>query len=165
MKLSKYLPAVTLFILIMTLSWYGRLVQKAIRDLLGLEGLLVFVCIACFVFVFIGSKLFVLRKGYIRALLILYPIGIYILRENPEEAVHLMEYGAFALSLSWLFAKTFSEKRTAIFSILGASILGVMDEGLQGINPTRVFDLRDILINIIGAAVTAALLRVRAESD
>ena len=157
----KSIPAAILLVLILILSWYGRAAQTIIREILGLQGLLMFVCLASVIFVFVGMKILRLRQGYIRLLLLLYPSGIFILRANPEEAVHLMEYGAFAVSLSLIFADSYSQKRNYLYSVLGASILGIMDEGLQGINPTRVFDVRDIIINVIGAAVTAALFYPR----
>jgi len=160
-KFLKYLPTVLLFISIMLLSWYGRSIQKMLRANLGYEGLLIFVCVSFLIFVFLGIKIFSLRAGYIRWMLLLYPLGIWYLSANPEEAVHLVEYGTFALSLSWMFGPEISLKKNMLFSFLGTVFVGFLDEAFQGINSTRVFDLRDFLINTIGAAIAVSLFELR----
>jgi hypothetical protein len=153
----KVAPTAVLAILILILSWYGRIVQRTMRELLGLEGLLAFAALATLIFLALCSRLFQLRKGKIRWLLLSFPIGIYILSSNPEEAIHLVEYGAFALSLSWLFSNSNYRKHASYYAISAAALMGLLDESLQGINPTRVFDFRDIVINVIGGALTVLL--------
>jgi VanZ family protein len=49
------------------------------------------------------------------------------------------------------------ELKVGLLSLL----VGVSDELLQGINPERVFDLRDIFINVVGAILSIVLFKVR----
>ena len=40
--------------------------------------------------------------------------------------------------------------------MLAASLIGVIDEGIQFFLPTRAFDMRDILFNVLGALMAVA---------
>lgn len=157
----KMLPAICISIGIFTLSWFGRGIQKFFRELLGLEGLLVTVSLACLLFVVVVSKVFELRPGNIRFGLLFFPVGIWILRQNPEEVVHLIEYGAFSLAALWGMSATPSRDSSLYKVGLLSFLVGVGDELLQGINPDRFFDLRDIVINVIGSLLAIVLFRVR----
>jgi|688.fasta_scaffold562158_2 hypothetical protein len=157
----RILPAVFISVGIFTLSWFGRGIQKIFREELGLEGLLLAVSLASLLFILLVSRLFRLRPGKVRVGLLFFPLGIWMLRHNPEEVIHLIEYGAFSLAALWGMSDTnrvqWLELKVGLLSLL----VGVSDELLQGINPERVFDLRDIFINVVGAILSIVLFKVR----
>lgn len=66
----------------------------------------------------------------------------------PIEWVHVIEYGVlgFCVSLGW--------GRAALWKVaLAANAVSVLDEGIQGLTPDRVADLRDLWINFLGVTV------------
>ncbi len=81
-----------------------------------------------------------------------YLTGAWSLREAPEEAMHLLEYGAlgvaawhalrFRLAGGWVHVAALG---------LGAAA-GLLDEGLQWLAPERHWDLRDLAINASAVA-------------
>ena len=161
----KIIPAAALTALIMLLSWYGRSLQRVLREFLGYSGLLAFVCVSFLIFIFLVTRFFSLRKGVLGGLIIFYPLGIWYLRANPEEAVHLIEYGTFALVLSWSFGFRMNEAKNLAYSFSIASFVGYLDELFQKINPERVYDLRDILINVIGAALALLTFKLQRQAN
>jgi VanZ family protein len=72
---------------------------------------------------------------------------LWYLSAVPAEAVHLVEYGILAV----LFRRALPGGAGA--SILAAGLIGILDEVIQGATPGRVFDVRDIVINVLAAAV------------
>jgi hypothetical protein len=140
-------------------------VQRFFREALGLEGLLIFVSLACLAFLVFVGRCFELRPGKVRLLLLLFPIGIWVLRRNPEEAVHLIEYGALALSLLWGQGTHQSNKHALKHAAVISVAVGFGDELLQGINPERFFDLRDIVINLFGSFLALTLFRLKVETS
>jgi hypothetical protein len=78
----------------------------------------------------------------------------------PEERVHFLQYGVMALLARHACAKTEGRARIGVSIALAwllTSGLGLLDECLQGLVPSRVFDWRDVGMNT-GAAATALLL-------
>ncbi len=71
------------------------------------------------------------------------------LRQHPEEAVHLLEYGL----LSYLVFKALSHRVrdwTVYISAAGlTALIGTGDEFIQWLVPTRVWDYRDVGINAV----------------
>ncbi len=67
-----------------------------------------------------------------------------------EEKMHILEYGI----LGWFAARDLMKANTKIKGSLLACLVcvmaGVLDEGFQKILPYRVFELRDIRMNILG---------------
>jgi hypothetical protein len=69
------------------------------------------------------------------------------LRERPEEAIHLVEYGV----LSWLIYRALRPAETnaavLVSAVLLGTIMGTIDEIIQWITPLRFWDLRDVALN------------------
>jgi hypothetical protein len=160
-RIMRLIPASIIVVGILLLSWFGRGFQKFFREELGLEGLLIAVSLASLLFTLIICKLFELRPGKVRVGLLLFPLGIWILRHNPEEVVHLIEYGSFSLAALWGMSGARRVERVELIVGSLSLVLGISDELLQGINPERVFDLRDMVINVVGAILPMVLFRVR----
>lgn len=81
----------------------------------------------------------------------------------PAERTHLLEYGLLAVLLREALLERRrrggSMRRPAVVAAAVASTVGVLDEVVQGLLPTRVFDLRDVGFNV-GAAVGAVVVAV-----
>ena len=79
--------------------------------------------------------------------------SIYYLREIPEEALHLVQYAL--LSLLFYRALTHRVRDYAIFPIaaLGTAMVGMLDEYIQWVVPTRYYDLADIRINFFAGVL------------
>ena len=73
----------------------------------------------------------------------------------PEERTHLIEYGVVALFIHEALKERVNGGRSvpvpALVAIAAASVIGVIDESIQGILPSRVFDPEDILFNFLAA--------------
>jgi hypothetical protein len=85
--------------------------------------------------------------------LMLFGITIYRLREIPEEAMHVAEYGLLGLLV--FRALTHDLRDYAIYpaGALIVGIIGTVDEFIQWALPSRYFDLRDILINFVAGCL------------
>ena len=81
----------------------------------------------------------------------------------PTERSHLVEYGVLALFIHEALRERASRGRRvrapALLAAAAASLVGVIDEGIQRLIPSRVFDPTDILFNVLAAAmaVTASV--------
>ena len=85
------------------------------------------------------------------------------------ERTHLIEYGVVGVFIYEALTERASQGRhvpfPALLAILATSLLGSLDECIQGLLPGRVFDFRDMLVNVVAAmmavAASAALSWVR----
>ena len=81
----------------------------------------------------------------------------------PTERSHLVEYGVVAVFIHEALTERASRGRRvpvpALLAIVAASLVGLIDEGIQRLIPSRVFDPVDILFNVLAAvmAVTASV--------
>ena len=82
---------------------------------------------------------------------------------SPEERTHLIEYTVVALLIHEALTERASNGRRvpvpALFAIGATALLGVLDEGIQALLPSRVFDPIDILFNAL-AGLMAVLASV-----
>lgn len=77
----------------------------------------------------------------------------------PEERVHFLQYGSMALLARSALSRGTDgyAARSLLLGIALTSTLGLLEECLQGLVPWRVFDWRDVAMDV-GAALTALLL-------
>jgi hypothetical protein len=79
----------------------------------------------------------------------------------PEERVHFLQYAAMGLLARNAFDRRGGRRSGAIgaFTLGGvlASVLGLLDEGLQGLLPRRAFDWRDVIMNTSAAWIALGL--------
>lgn len=73
--------------------------------------------------------------------------GAWWLRGNPEEALHLVQYGVLSLLLFRAFSRHSADRGALAASFLLCAILGMVDEVIQWAVPQRLFDYRDAAIN------------------
>ena len=93
--------------------------------------------------------------------------GVYLIAflrmTSPEERTHLVEYTVVALLIHEALMERASNGRRvpvpAFLAIGATALLGVLDEGIQALLPSRVFDPIDILFNAL-AGLMAILASV-----
>lgn len=96
------------------------------------------------------------RWAGLAALALCYAAGAYHLRANPEEALHLVEYGILSVLLLRAFSHRHRNRAAHAAALLAGAWLGAFDEIIQWITPRRFFDVRDICINILAGALMQA---------
>lgn len=72
---------------------------------------------------------------------------LFRLREIPEEAIHVAEYGILSLLVYRALAHRMRDYSIYAVAFLIVGIVGIVDEYLQWAIPARHFDLRDIATN------------------
>jgi mannose/fructose/N-acetylgalactosamine-specific phosphotransferase system component IIC len=90
-----------------------------------------------------------------------YALALGWLRAVRLERVHLVEYG-LAAWLAWraLVPRWTARPSTYVAAALGAAAIGWGDELLQAVTPGRVYDLRDVAANAVGASLGTLVLAV-----
>lgn len=100
-----------------------------------------------------------LETGVACGLGAVYVVTVIRLPE-PEARSHLFEYGVVAV----LILLALRERRgrgervpaPALLAVLATGALGWLDEGIQALLPTRVYDLRDVGFNALAGAMAVA---------
>lgn len=101
------------------------------------------------------------RPGPVEVAIGLGTVAVYGLAlariAQPAERTHLIEYGVVAVLVHTALLERgrggAPVDRPALVAFVVASCAGVVDEVLQGLLPTRVFDPRDIVFNIFAAGL------------
>jgi drug/metabolite transporter (DMT)-like permease len=79
---------------------------------------------------------------------------------SPEERTHLIEYGIVAVLIyEALIERDRNGRRVsipAIRAMVVIAVLGLLDEGIQGLLPNRIFDIRDIGFNALAGIMAIA---------
>ena len=87
--------------------------------------------------------------------------------ERHEERLHFIEYGLFA----GLVEAALRERRSRLPGLVAVVVTfaaGWIDEGIQGLVPARVYDLRDVVFNTLAgilAVTSVTLLRLARKRD
>jgi hypothetical protein len=91
---------------------------------------------------------------------------VFVRMSIPTERSHLVEYGVVAICVYEALLERASQGRRvpvpAVLAVLVTSLLGSIDECIQAVLPSRVFDPVDILFNVLAgvmAVATSAALR------
>jgi hypothetical protein len=74
-----------------------------------------------------------------------------------EERTHLIEYGVMAVFIHEALMERANQGRRVpvpgLLAILATALVGVLDECMQAFLPSRVFDPRDILFNVLASVM------------
>ena len=85
---------------------------------------------------------------------------IFVRMSIPTERSHLIEYGVVAILIYEALLERNRNGRKpaypAILAIAAASLVGVIDEIIQLILPSHVFDVRDIAFNVLAAVLAVS---------
>jgi hypothetical protein len=82
----------------------------------------------------------------------------YRLMDQPEEAVHLLEYGILSVLLYRALAERIPDPTVYLTAILIGMLVGTVDEIIQWLVPGRFWDFRDIALN--GGAVAVVQMAI-----
>jgi phosphoglycerol transferase MdoB-like AlkP superfamily enzyme len=98
-----------------------------------------------------------------RAMLSLLVIGVAYAAviypmERAEEKIHFIEYGVVAMLAHGAAPRTWSNAKRVLACALFVTAAGWIDEGIQGLLPSRIYDLRDVAFN--AAAGVMALVAI-----
>ena len=77
----------------------------------------------------------------------------YQLREVPADVIHLVEYVILSVLVYRALLHRISDYRIYFVATLIVAIIGTIEECIQWIVPTRVFDLRDIWTNVVAGGL------------
>ena len=113
------------------------------------------------------------RFGTAEVGVVLGVVAVYLLAfarlGTPEERTHLIEYGIVAVLV--YCARTERNRQTgripvpAVVALGITAVLGTVDEVIQGIIPSRVFDVRDIGFNVLAAILALGTMFVFARTQ
>lgn len=82
---------------------------------------------------------------------------VFVRMAVPEERTHLIEYGVVGLFIHEALIERARHGRRVlappVLAIVATALVGALDEGIQAVLPSRVFDLRDIVFNFLGGAM------------
>lgn len=76
----------------------------------------------------------------------------------PEEQVHFIEYGILSALVYVALTHDIKNKSIYFLSSLIVSVFGAGDEVIQWILPNRVFDVRDLVMNVIAGILVQVLI-------
>ncbi len=164
-KRERRLWAWTLAVVIAIYSTLGlaATLARVLRD----RGLIDAVFVFCFLLVLaaIVTKGLKTRPGGAEICVALGVVAAYVMvfvrmAIPVAERTHLIEYGVVAVFIHEALTERASQGRRvpvpALFAVLATSVVGGLDECIQAILPSRVFDLRDILFNFLAGLMAVA---------
>ena len=123
---------------------FARIVWDYIGDELGYI-ILIGLYISSIVYIYYRYKNII-----VLGIILLLSVAIFKIIPLPIERVHFIEYGILGWIVWWAVGNTKNRFLLAIVYILAISVL---DEIIQKILPNRVFDIRDIWMNISGGCI------------
>lgn len=138
----------------------ARAIQAFVADHLGREAF--FYTVAAAIIVAAAAALVSLRRKRLPLGAYVWLFGVatgfiayaYSLRENPEEALHFVEYGCLGLLVYRAFVHRIRDYSIYFAGTLVVGLVGMTDEWIQWITPGRVWDLRDVQINLVAGGLT-----------
>lgn len=142
----------------------ARTFQRTVEHTFGREAFLILV-FSYLGLLFVLALLIVLRQ--IRKLplsnmiCLIFFLAIFCywswqLRNNPERALHFVQYGTLSILLYRALLHRFRDRGIYLISIALCFLMGTIDETIQWLTPERFFDYDDILIDG-GAAILMQL--------
>ncbi|RMH17016.1 MAG: VanZ family protein [Acidobacteria bacterium] len=172
-----------LWVLAVVVAIYASLgYAPVLAGVLRQRGLLEATFVFCFLLVLatIVTKAFDARPRGVEIAIVLGVVAAFLMvlvrMEMPEERTHLIEYGVLGLFIHEALSERARHGRRVplppLLAILATAALGTLDEVIQAVLPSRVFDPRDILFNVLagtmsitaGAALAWTRRRVEARS-
>ncbi|MFC1825709.1 VanZ family protein, partial [Thermodesulfobacteriota bacterium] len=83
---------------------------------------------------------------------------LYYYCEYPAERIHLVEYGLLVILLYRALKVRMRSILIYPAVFLGAFLVGLMDETIQGVLPNRVYEFKDVIINWVSSFLATGLL-------
>lgn len=129
---------------------------------------------AFFLLLLVGFGVYTIRlhpKSKIAGTLPLFGFALvylYLLKyqcQFPAERLHLMEYGLLAYLFYRALRNDFPSKKAYVLGFLFASVFGFFDEAIQYVLPNRVFEIRDVMTNVMAAGLGLLAVKVLIKPD
>lgn len=165
-----WIAATAWVLLIYSTLYYVRVPINFLRErnLLALTVAAIFLLVAATVAFFLVSK----RPGWpvllIHGAAAVVYLAVFLRMNLAEEKLHLVEYGVLG-GLIYEALRERQERRSerwnsapgwwpAPLAVLLTSALGWIDEGIQAVLPNRFYDLRDVGLNVVAAALAVGTI-------
>lgn len=153
--------AVVLWTLLIFLTIpFARTMRNFVRDIWGMQAfeyLVIFIIVAAAaVAIAYLMRLRVYSPGNYLWLFItscLFVGSTIRLRDNPEEAIHFVEYGVLGLLLYRALTHRIRDGSIYFAAAIIGAIIGTADEAIQWVVPRRYWGLRDIGLNVFGVSL------------
>ncbi len=138
---------------------FARALTNAVDERIGLE-----VFLYATVFVALAGSVAALgnlrqRRLPLSAYLWLFAVSAafigyaYYLRDIPEEAIHVAEYGFLGFLVYRALVHRIHDYSIYLVGAVVVGLIGTIEEYIQWVVPSRVFDLRDIRTNFVAGAL------------
>jgi VanZ family protein len=75
------------------------------------------------------------------------------LRNSPEEAIHFLQYGLLGILTYRALAHRFQDVSIYFVAVIICSIIGMLDEIIQWLTPSRYWGLHDVWINFVAGSL------------
>ena len=146
---------------IFSLIPFGNTIQKFISDSLG-KSFFIYLIFTLLGIASIGTIYFLFLKLKIRALknyiwlLILAVLYVYFtlkLRKSPVEVTHFLEYGILSILVFKALNHDIKDKTIYFSTMLIILIIGTLDEIIQWIVPGRIWNFKDVGLNVISGGL------------
>ncbi|HMP88588.1 MAG TPA: VanZ family protein [Kiritimatiellia bacterium] len=116
----------------------------------------VFTLLAAWLVVQVWRRVWIISS--LRMILLGIILGIFLsltwmLRRNPEEAIHFVQYGILTILIFRAYRFRLSDPSIFFATSMLGIMLGIIDELIQWITPRRYFDYRDIGINTLAVVL------------
>lgn len=97
-------------------------------------------------------------KNPVQYFWLLFCSGLYLfftlrLEEHPEEALHFVEYGLLSYFIFRALSQRIRDRTIYIITILCVSLVGIADEFMQWLLPTRFWAYKDVGLNTLAAGI------------
>ncbi len=138
---------------------FARQILYTLRGVFGESGIIWLICGGAFVSaITLVSKNggFKFSRAAVRSGSLLFAgfvIASYALRRRPEEVVHLVEYGVLSFLVLNVLKRESATLPLHLSALALTASVGVLEELYQWALPSRVFDYRDIAVNLFAATV------------
>jgi VanZ family protein len=130
----------------------AELFRVAVLALLGLGALLAGRALRR------ARRLGPVRLAWIVGIAALYALATVTLCQRPEEAVHFVQYGGLAVLAFRALGHRLRDASIYVASAAAGASFGILDEAIQWLTPGRVWDLRDLGLNTLGASLVQPAL-------
>ena len=76
----------------------------------------------------------------------------------PDWFAHAVAYGIQAALIFWALLPSISRHRALLMGVVGASVFGMVTEGLQLLQPVRSVEFKDLVANTAGALLVCGII-------
>ncbi|NIO43225.1 MAG: hypothetical protein GTO41_25575, partial [Burkholderiales bacterium] len=138
---------------------FARVTQSVVSEIFGRSFFLFFLAAVALVASALAIRAIrrraIPRSAYLWLAVIIAALGgyAYKLRGNPEETFHFVEYGLLSLLVYRALIHRIRDHGVYFIATVVVGTIGIIDEWLQWITPSRYWGVRDLWINLLAGAM------------